>query len=238
MPSVQIVIDNIHCIDTEDFSDGDHVYYISFLQCAPTGGMLGGPEDPMPWDRKLLLRRTNAENPAHCVNGSVAHLSTSDSILFAAQCNESPDVTGSVYFMDGGNTGIDRRRRENIGDVSMAAGVATGVVAGTVTGAIIGGGLGALIGFGVLFPPIVAAVIVRVLLHIGSYIDPDKDDYLGGFFLKVPVAGPSQEILSHVNTPSLKLTGSNGISTDHGKRFGATVGAVEYDVTLRVNRSS
>ena len=88
-----------------------------------------------------------------------------------------------------------------------------------------------------------AGVLTALLLFLGSIIAGvltlkhilsvvEGDNYLGGYQVSIPIQGPSDEEIV------FNMTGSeDGILTEKGHEFKASVGTVLYEVVVRVNRS-
>ena len=103
----------------------------------------------------------------------------------------------------------------------------SGAVA-VVMGLMIGGLAGVLTALLLFLGSIIAGVLT--LKHILSVVE--GDNYLGGYQVSIPIQGPSDEEIV------FNMTGSeDGILTEKGHEFKASVGTVLYEVVVHVNRS-
>ena len=103
----------------------------------------------------------------------------------------------------------------------------SGAVA-VVMGLMIGGLAGVLTALLLFLSSIIAGVLT--LKHILSVVE--GDNYLGGYQISIPIQGPSDEEIV------FNLTGSeDGILTEKGHEFKATLGTVLYEVIVHINRS-
>ena len=108
-------------------------------------------------------------------------------------------------------------------------GVTLGVAGLIIVMGVMSGGLAGVVTALLLFlGSIIAGVLT--LKHILSVVE--GDNYLGGYQISIPIQGPSDEEIV------FNLTGSeDGILTEKGHEFKATLGTVLYEVIVHINRS-
>ena len=229
---VTISIDQIKCVDGEDFTGADDVYYMSMLGCEAEPGDGELPSQVPAASRASLLHATRAR-VLSMNDGDVAHFRLEDRTLYpnaaipehGGECESGASIVGPIYFFD-----ADAMSEEQSPSEQLVTGIVFGHVAGAAAvliGLMIGGVAGAVSASVLFVGSIIAGSLT--LKHILSAID--RDDYLGGYQFSVPVEGaPHEEI-------TFELSGSkDGILADDGRKFEGTVGKVLYELTVRVDR--
>jgi len=235
---IRIELLNIECGDTEDFTGADDVYYIHTLKCSSSPGRTD-VENPIP-----LLSRISSSIPIN--DGEIKRFPLSprdENVLFDGDCDREFSINGSAYFFD--SDGGDISRRLGVDEFVRKVLVPIGFFfSGWLTFDFLREiGPGSLLIL--LTSPVVIGLFLKPIIMLGIFLllglavqgflkligNIDKDDYLGGFALDVPVFGPPGEQLL-----VFRLTGSTGITTESGERFSGTSGTVDYTVRALVVR--
>ena len=231
--SVTISLERIECVNREDFAGSDEVYYMAILACGAAEGGSDVPS-PVPASSRTSLVHETRKRALRMKDGEVASFPPEDRTLYPnpavpehrGSCDEAGWIVGPIYFLE-----LDELRDANAPSNQLVTGIVFGHVAGAaavLVGLMIGGTAGAMFALVLFVGSILAgSLTLRTLLSV-----IDRDDYLGGYQLSVPVSGPPHEEIS------FDLTGSGeGILVDDGRKFDATSGKVLYQVTVHVDRS-
>ena len=230
---IAISLDRIKCHNSEDHSGADQFYYMSMVGCelGPESALL--PELIPVTSRRPLLHVTR-KRALGMGTGDVVCFPPKDRVLYpnplipahVSECDLDASITGPIYFFE-----ADNESNEHSPDGQLARAIVFGHVSGAaavVMGLMISGLAGVLTTLFLFLGSIIAGVLT--LKHILSVIE--GDNYLGGYQVSIPIQGPADEEII------FNLTGSeDGILTEKGHEFKATVGTVLYEVVVHVNRS-
>ena len=230
---IAISLDRIKCHNGEDHSRTDQFYYMSMVGCElePESALL--PELIPVTSRRPLIHVTR-KRALGMVTGDVIRFPPRDRVLYpnpsipahASECDLDASITGPIYFFEAEN-----ESDEHSPEGQLARAIVFGHVSGAVAvvmGLMIGGLAGVLTALLLFLGSIIAGVLT--LKHILSVVE--GDNYLGGYQISIPIQGPSDEEIV------FNLTGSeDGILTEKGHEFKATLGTVLYEVIVHINRS-
>ena len=238
---IRVQISNIKCNDTEDFIGSDEVYYLHTLNCAESTGRKN-VEDPIP--DNCAISSSMVINDGQVKRFPVNPVD--ENILFEGECDSELSIVGSVYFIDNDLGKLPRRLdiekfNKNLlvpigffGSLIWLLITTGSIVVGQGTFIEEIGGIGLLIIF--IVPVIILGFFVLLGLATQGVVKLigriDQDDYLGGFYLDIPVNGPKGMRL----VGSFPLRGSSGIAKEGANRFSGTLGNVDYRVRISVVR--
>ncbi len=233
--AIKIETIEVKCNDTEDWTGADDLYYIHFLKCSPGARATiyheANAPSPIPLTGQARSLRTNYSRALHINDGET--LNFNDSLLFDS--SQSPEacsseracVHGGIYFFD-----ID-----SVTDTKVPV-----ITAGVVGAMIIGLGIvvaasnGLLPGLGVIIGGMAIAAAMGALALLLN-IDFDEDDFLGSYYINLPVDGPASEEFT------ISLGGSRrGIRSDRStngkiKTWSKSWGSCDYKIKIQVTRT-